>query len=74
MLEKLSEIRLALCTAKEFPTKELPSIQDLNFLCAEGLNSSVTASAKDGCSSQNECNTLRADLIKRYLNHKNEVS
>ena len=74
MLEKLSEIRLALCTSKEIPAKELPSVQDLNYLCAEGLNSSVAVSAKDGCNSIDECNFLRAELIKRYINHKNEVN
>ena len=74
MLEKLSEVRLALCTSKEIPAKELPSVQDLNYLCAEGLNSSVAVSAKDGCNSIDECNFLRAELIKRYINHKNEVN
>ncbi len=74
MLERLSDIRLALCIIKDGASKELPSVQDVNYLCAEGLNSSVTASAKEGCTSQEECDILRAALIRRYINHKNEVS
>ena len=74
MLEKLSEIRLALCTIKDGASKELPGVQDINYLCAEGLNSSVTASAKEGCTSYDECDVLRAELVKRYINHKKEVS
>ena len=74
MLERLSDIRLALCIQKDNTPKDLPSVQDINYLCAEGLSASVTASAKEGCESMERCNALRASLIKRYINHKNEVS
>lgn len=74
MLARLSDIRLALCMQKENPPKEFPSVQDINYLSAEGLNSSVAASAKEGCNSLEQCDALRASLIKRYINHKNEVS
>lgn len=74
MLERLSDIRLAICMQKENAPKDFPSVQDLNYLSAEGLSASVAASAKDGCCSLEQCDLLRASLIKRYINHKNEVS
>lgn len=74
MLEKLSDIRLALCSVKDCAAKGLPSVQDVNYLCAEGLSSSVAASSKEGCTSAEECNFLRAELVRKYINHKNEVS
>ena len=73
MLEKLSEIRLSLCISKDSASKELPGVQDINYLCAEGLNSSVTASAKERCATQEDCDILRAELIKKYINHKSEA-
>ena len=74
MLDLISAIRLSRCISNEETCSALPSFEELNFLCSEGLNASVAASAKEGCNSIEECDILRAELIKKYINHKSEVS
>lgn len=73
MLNHISTIRLCLCLGSD-PQASLPTVSDLNFLCAEGLNASVVATAKELCSSREDCELIRASLLSRYIEHKSEVS
>ncbi len=67
----ISDIRLYHCIATDTSSR-ISSIQALNFLSAEGLNASVAASQKEGCTSQEECDIARALFVSRYIQHKNE--
>lgn len=73
MLTHISAIRLCHCISADAHAA-LPSVADLNFLCAEGLNASVTATSKELCSSMEDCERIRASLLSRYIEHKSEVS
>lgn len=73
MLSLLSDIRLYHSIDKCAPP-HLPKINDLNYFCAEGLNSSILHSAKDKCTSMEDCDRARAELIRKYLKDKAEVS
>lgn len=73
LLTCLSSIRLCLCLSSETQAQSLPSLTELNFLCAEGLSASIVATAKEPCASIEDCNTERASLVRRYIQHKSEV-
>ncbi len=68
----LASIRLSLCLSPDSETALLP-INALNYLSAEGLNSSVISSAKEKCNSQAECDRARARLVREYIEHIKEV-
>ena len=72
MMRLLSDIRLCLCSF-EGATDALPSIQTLNYLSAEGLDASVTASSKEKCRSLADADRARAILASSYIEHTNEV-
>ena len=74
MLSHLLSIRLYHCLPTETQSASLPSVTKLNYLCAEGLNASVIATAKETCPSMEVCDELRAALVKKYLEHDCEVS
>ena len=73
MLSLISDIRLY-HSLNKCATCALPVINDLNYLCAEGLNSSILLSSKEKCASIEDCDRARATLIKKYLKDKAEVS
>ena len=74
MLSLLSSIRLCLCIGEVGSPSSLPSLEELNFLVAEGLSASVIATSKEICTSENDCDHLRAALLSRYIERKNEVT
>ncbi len=67
LLSYLSLIRLALILSQD-KSSCLPKLSTLNYLVAEGLSASVSASRK--CSSMTECDISRASLVKDYISHK----
>ncbi len=73
MLTHLSSIRLFHCLSADNKAT-LPSVSELNFLSAEGLDASVTATSKEICASMEDCERIRASLLTRYIEHKSEVS
>lgn len=73
MLTALSTIRLCHCIGDDTKTADLPSVSEINFLSAEGLNASVIATSKETASSMDDCDRMRAELFKRYIDHKSEV-
>ena len=73
MLSHLCSIRLSHCICPESGASTLPQITDINFLTAEGLCASVTATSKEVCASLSDCERMRASLISKYIDHKSEV-
>ncbi len=69
----LSAIRICRCAAND-SSSPFPTVADLNYLSAEGLNSSVIISSKEICTSQSDCDRARAKLVRTYIEHKKEVS
>lgn len=74
MLSLLSSVRLCHCLGAEIKPTALPSVEELNFLVAEGLSASVIATSKDVCATADDCDRLRASLLSRYIERKNEVT
>ncbi len=72
LISYISDIRLCHALSRTSQAS-LPSIKDLNYLCAEGLNYSVITSSKQDCSSQDDCDRARARLVSAYIKHKNEA-
>ncbi len=72
LIKYLSEIRLCLVTSETHP-ESLPDIATLNYLCAEGMSSSVIASSKAVCISSLDCDRARAKLVSAYIKHKKEA-
>lgn len=73
MLTHLSSIRLCHCLSAEAKPNSLPSISELNYLTAEGLNASVIVLSREGCASIEECEAERSSLISGYIQHNSEV-
>ncbi|MBE6646140.1 MAG: hypothetical protein E7611_00700 [Ruminococcaceae bacterium] len=73
MLSHVSSIRLCHCLSEEAQSSSLPSVSELNFLCAEGLSASVIATSNEACTSNEECERMRSTLISRYIERKKEV-
>lgn len=73
MLSLLSDIRLYHSINKSTQST-LPQISDLNYLTVEGLNASCILSSGEKCNSIDDCDCIRAALIKKYLKEKTEVS
>lgn len=67
MLSLLSDIRLCrvLCGAHDIDG--LPDIAELNFMIAEGLNSSIFLSSGQSCASAEECDEKRAQFTSKYI-------
>lgn len=69
MLCLLSDIRILICAKGDTP-EGLPRIEDINFMCTEGLNCSLCASSDQRCSSEDELDTLRACFLRKYITAK----
>ena len=69
MLMMISSIRLSLCLKCEEACL-LPTLSDLNFLTLECLDCSVASTAKTRCTSQEDIDKARAELLRKYISAK----
>lgn len=70
MLSLLSDIRLCRALYGKDGIDGLPDIAELNFMVAEGLNSSIFLSSGQSCTSAEECDEKRAQFTSRYISRR----